>query len=139
MTVSTYQIHNVLRAYGKQLSQTKRLSRTRTPVEPNRPDQITISAQARRKAVIDKVSSDIVNRIVQEGPRDEIEREVFHQLETEYGDRLTVDKKGSELLFKVIDKDNGEVTKVLSNEDSQILQDRLAEITKNRVNNNMIS
>jgi hypothetical protein len=139
MTVSTYQIHNVLRAYGKQLSQNRRLTHKKGMEEPKRADRISISAEARRKAVIDKVTSDIVNRIIHEGPGDDMEQQVFKQLENEYGNSLSVEKGGSELVFKVIDKEKGEVTKTLSIEDSKFLKDRLEEITKSKVDDQMVA
>ena len=139
MTVSTYQVHNVLRAYGKQLSQSRRLPHKKGIEEPKRADRISISAQARRKAVIEKVTSDIINRIIHGGPGDHMEQEVFKQLEDEYGNGLCVEKGGSELVFKVIDKENGEVTKTLSIKDSEFLKDRLEEITKSKVDDKMIT
>ena len=139
MNISTYQIHNVLRAYGKQLSQSRRLLNDKGIAGPKRTDRISISAQARRKAVIDKVTSDIVNRIVHEGPGDDVAQEVFKELEGEYGDNLSVKKRDSELVFKVIDKENGEVTKTLSIEDSEFLKNRLEEITKSKVDDQMIT
>ena len=139
MNISTYQIHNVLRAYGKQLSQSRRLLNDKGIAGPKRMDRISISAQARRKAVIDKVTSDIVNRIVHEGPGDDVALEVFKELEGEYGNNLSVKKLDSELVFKVIDKENGEVTKTLSIEDSEFLKNRLEEITKSKVDDQMIT
>ena len=138
MNVSTYQIHNVLRAYGRQLSQGRRLLSHKGIGTPKRADRISISAQARRKAVVDKVTSDIVNRIVHEGPGDDVALEAFKQLEGEYGNSLSVKKRDSELVFKVIDKENGEVTKTVSIEDSQFLKNRLEEITKGKVDDQMI-
>lgn len=139
MNISTYQIHNVLRAYSKQLSQSRRLSHNKGIAEPKRADRISISAQARRKAVIDQVTSDIVNRIIHEGPGDNVEREVFKQLEDEYGNSLSAKKRDFDLVFKVIDKENGEVTKTLSIEDSKFLRNRLEEIAKSRIDDQMIT
>ena len=138
MSISTHQIHNVLRAYGKQLSQSRRLPHNKGVAGEKRADWISISSQARRKAVIDKVTSDIVNRIIREGPGDDVEQDAFKQLECEYGNSLSFKNEDSELVFKVIDKENGEVTKTLSIEDSQFLKDRLEEITKSKVNDQMI-
>ena len=139
MTVTTYQVHNVLRAYGKQLSQSRRLPHKKGIEEPKRADRISISSQARRKAVIDKVTSDIINRIIHEGPGDKMEQEAFKQLEDEYGNSLSVKKGDSELVFKVINKEKGEVTKTLSIEDSKFLKSRLEEITKSKVDDQMVT
>ncbi len=139
MNITTYQIHNVLRAYGKQLSQSKRLQHKKGDALLRRTDRISLSVQARRKAIIDRVTSDIINRIINDGPHYEMEQEAFGQLEDEYGDSLSVNNEDSELVFKVIDKEKGEVTKTLSIEDSNFLKDRLKEITKSKVDDQMIT
>lgn len=138
MHISTYQVHNVLRAYGKQLSLSKRAARNKNVMPPNRSDNITISAEARRKAIIEKVTTDIVERIVRFGPQDVTEQEAFRELEDEYGNNLVLEEdKGPGLVFKVIDKEKGEETRTLSIEDSKVLRDRLEEITKTKVDANM--
>jgi hypothetical protein len=139
MNITTYQVHNVLKAYTRQLSQSKRLPHNKGAAEQRRADRISISVQARRKAIIDNVTSDIVNRIIREGPCEEMEQEAFKQLENEYGNSLSVNNEDSKLVFKVIDKEKGEVTKTLSIEDSKFLKDRLEEITKSKVDDQMIT
>jgi len=137
MHISTYHIHNVLKAYGKQLSLSRRRGENTHGIAPNRTDSITISSEARRKAVIEKVAEDVVERIVRFGPRDAMEQDVFKELEGEYGNNLAVGDS-AELVFKVIDKENGEEMKTLSIEDSRFLKRRLEEITRDKVNDNMI-
>ncbi|NVM22091.1 MAG: hypothetical protein HWN68_09975 [Desulfobacterales bacterium] len=137
MQITTYHIHNVLRAYGKQLSLSRRGASKTGLAMPDRADSITISTEARRKAVIEKVAADIVERIVRDGPRDGMEQEAFKQLEEEYGKKLALNEDGAELAFKVIDKENGEQISALSIEDSSFLKRRLEEITKDKVNANM--
>ena len=139
MNITTYQIHNVLMAYGKQLSQSKRLQHKKGDALLRRTDRISLSVQTRRKAIIDRVTSDIINRIINDGPHYEMEQEAFGQLEDEYGDSLSVNNEDSELIFKVIDKEKGEVTKTLSIKDSNFLKDRLEEITKSKVDDQMIT
>lgn len=139
MNITTYQIHNVLRAYGKQLSRSKQLQHNKGDALLRRSDRISLSVQARRKAIIDRVTSDIINRIINDGPHYEMEQEAFGQLEDEYGGSLSVNNEDSELVFKVIDKEKGEVTKTLSIEDSNFLKDRLEEITKSKVDDQMIT
>jgi hypothetical protein len=139
MNITTYHIHNVLRAYGKQLSRNKRLQHKKGDELLRRTDRISLSVQARRKAIIDRVTSDIINRIINDGPNYEMEQEAFGQLEDEYGGSLSVNNEDSELIFKVIDKEKGEVTKTLSIDDSNFLKDRLEEITKSKVDDQMIT
>ena len=67
-----------------------------------------------------------------------MEQEVLNQLEDEYGNKLTFKQDDTELVFKVIDEENGEVTKTLSTDDSKFLQYRFKEITKSKVDANML-
>ncbi len=137
MVISNYQINNVLRVYGEQLRQTKISSKVKN-LGAGSPDRINISAEAKRKAVIEKITADIVEKITQFGPNNNMEREVFKKLEAEYGASLAITKKDSnELIFKVIDED-GETINSLSIEDSKFLRHKLEEITKNTVKQNMM-
>ena len=126
MELSVFQINNVLRVYKTQLRHGKigKRSGENTPM----PDRINISAEAKRKIFIDKIASGIVDKITHHGPQDSIEKEVFKELENQYGANLDVLQNSSDdLLFKVIDED-GETVNSLSIEDSQFLAHKLHEI-----------
>jgi hypothetical protein len=137
MVISTYQVNNVLRVYGEQLRQ-NRLADNEKGGDARSPDKIDISSDAKRKAIVDKIASDIVDRITQFGPHENVEKEVFKKLEDDYGAHLTVAGNGStDLIFKVIDED-GETMNSLSLEDSKFLRYKLEEITRDTVNRNMM-
>ncbi len=137
MVIPLYQVNNVLRVYGDQLRQNRTLNKPK--VENSRqPDTINISSEAKRKVIVDKVSSEIVGRITKYGPNDDVEKKIFEKLENEYGAHLEVTDKGpSNLIFKVID-DDGETINSLSIEDSKFLQYSLKNITKDLVDKNMM-
>ncbi len=137
MSISAYQVNNVLRVYGDQLRQTKISSNPKSS-DTRSPDKIDISAEAKRKAIVDKVASDIVDKITHYGPHDGVEKEVFQKLEDEYGGHLTITREGpNELIFKEIDE-NGETINSLSIADSEFLWYKLEKITKETVRENMI-
>ena len=137
MVISTYQVNNVLRVYGDQLRQNRLSSKAKTG-ENSAPDRLDISTGAKRKAVIEKVASSVVERIVKYGPQDEMEKEVFKKLQDSYGAPLVIDEgHPEELLFKVIDEE-GETINALSIEDSSFLTHKLMEITRETVDRNMI-
>jgi len=137
MVISTYQVNNVLRVYGEQLRQNRLVDKEKSG-DVRSPDKIDISSEAKRKAIVDKIASDIVDRITQFGPHENVEKEVFKRLEDEYGANLNVDGNGStDLIFKVIDED-GETMNSLSLEDSKFLRYKLEEITRDTVNRNMM-
>lgn len=138
MEITSYHVNNILKAYGKQLTLSRRGAKQKQLTPANRPESITISGEAKRKSVIEKVTADIVDRIVHSGPQSAMEKEAFRELENEVGHELVTEELGNtELVFKVIDKNKGEELKTLSLEDSNVLKNRLEEITKNKVGNNM--
>jgi len=136
MVISAYQVNNVLRVYKGQLRQGK-LSNRVNAGNTQAPDKISISAEAKRKAVIDKVTANVFDRITQSGPQDGVEKQVFEKLENEYGGHLVVTRSNPNALqFKEIDED-GETVHSLSLEDSEFLSEKLREITKETVDQNM--
>ncbi len=137
MVISAYQVNNVLRVYGDQLRQEK-ISNKPKVSENRSPDKISISKEAKRKAVIEKIASGIVDKITNYGPHENVEREVFQRLEDEYGAHLAITGENPrDLIFKEIDE-NGETIKQISIEDSEFLRYKLEEITKETVNKNMM-
>ncbi len=132
MSLSVYQVNNVLKVYKNQLRQGKTMHRSFDQRNPS-PDKISISNEARRKSLVDKIASDIAQRITQKGPQDSIEEEVIKQLEDELGTKLDVSKEGStDLVFKTIDEGK-ETINSLSIEDSKFLAHKLQDIAKETI------
>jgi len=129
MSLSVYQVNNVLRVYKDQLRQGKTMNRSLDQGKPS-PDKISISSEARRKSMVDKIVSDIAQRITQNGPQEGIDEEVIKQLEDEFGTQLDISKDGlTDLVFKTIDE-SGETINSLSIEDSKFLAHKLQNIAK---------
>jgi hypothetical protein len=127
MVISPYQVNNVLRVYGDQLRHHRISSRPKSG-DTRLPDKIDISAEAKRKAVVDNVASHIIDRITQYGPHEDVEKEVFQKFKDEYGKNLAVAREGqNDLIFKVIDE-NGETMNSISIEDSNFLRHKLEEM-----------
>ena len=138
MVISAYHVNNVLRVYGDQLRQSKISSRLNN-TDPGKPDKISISSTARRKTIIDNITTNIINKITQYGPHDTVEKEVFEKLENEYGAQLMISGGNpKELVFKEINE-HGETINSLSIEDSNFLTNKLKEITQETIDKNMKS
>ena len=136
MVLSPYHVNNVLRVYGDQLRQSK-ISSMPKNADSARPDKISISSNARRKTIIDNITSNIIDKITQFGPQNNVEKEVFEKLENEYGGHLTITGDNpNEVLFKEINE-HGETINSLSIEDSIFLTNKLKEITEKTINKNM--
>ncbi len=128
MVISAYQVNNVLRVYGDQLRQSIIYSRAEG-IDTYAPDRIIISAETRRKTIIDDIVSNIIERITQFGPRDTVEKEIFKKLESEHGQPLAINEdRHNKLIFKEIDG-NDETINSLSIEDSKFLTNKLV-VTK---------
>lgn len=63
MTISTYQIRNVLRIYGNQLK--RRSTLLDSGVEPVKPsaDFVDISVEARRRQVLNQLSQQLISQV----------------------------------------------------------------------------
>jgi len=137
MVISPYQVNNVLRVYGDQLRQPRVSSRPESG-RAYLPTKISSFGEPKRKAIIDKVASRIIERITRYGPDEDVEKEVFQKLKDEYGAHLDIDRKNqNDLIFKVIDE-NGETIQSLSIEDSRFLSNKLKEIARHTVDKNMM-
>jgi ribosomal protein L32 len=137
MVISPYQVNNVLRVYGDQLRQPRVSSKPKSG-KAHLPAKISSSGEPKRKAVIDKVASRIIERITRYGPDQDVEKEVFQKLKDQYGANLDIDGKAqNDLIFKVIDE-NGETIQSLSIEDSRFLSNKLKEIARDTVDKSMM-
>jgi hypothetical protein len=103
-------------------------------------DQISISTEGKRQAIVDKVAADIVERITNFGPRDEFDQEIVKKLEDEIGRKVDFNKtKKPEFVYNTIDEANGKKTSTISVDDSRFLINRLEDLAKEAVDKNMES
>ena len=132
MVISSYHVNNVLRVYGDQLRQSRTSNRPKNAKTAS-PDRISISDKAKRRVIVDKIASDIVEKLANYGSQEkveEVEEEVSKNLENEYGVQLDITRNSpNDLLFKIIDE-NGETLNSLSIENSEFLRYKLKEVSK---------
>ena len=114
MYIHSYQIHNVLNVYRKQLSQSPA---TRTQRQkPNAPsdDRVELSNNGQRQSIIDKVSAEIVERIAQRGPQKRFEDALAEHMDSRPGeDTLQVLRKDNKFTYTTIDENDDKVTNTL--------------------------
>jgi hypothetical protein len=140
MQISSYQINNVIKVYSRQVSQNRVISRQKNLGANERPsmDRINISVEGKRQTVIDKVSSDILNKLTRHGPSNDSEHQIIDRLNTEFGKQVQVNNRSKDkFVFNFIGENNEKITSSLSVEDSKLVSKRLEEIVKEVVNNNM--
>lgn len=74
MQIPSYQIQNVLKVYSRQFSQGKLLGKNKfSDANKVSADSVSISSEGKRQAIIDKVASNIVDKIITEGPNEKDE------------------------------------------------------------------
>jgi hypothetical protein len=140
MQIPSYQIQNVLKVYSRQLSQGKILNRSKFGNSgTGSADNVTISSEGKRQAIIDKVATNIVEKIVTEGPKEKNEEQITSQIEQELGKKINFTQDKSQFTYTSVDKDNNKVTKTLSVEDSQFVLERMTELARQVADNNMES
>ena len=140
MYIPSYQIHNVLKVYSRQVSQSRIIERQKELSTKTSVDKIDISAEGKRKTIVDKVAADIVDRITQFGPKDPIEQDIVNQLQNELGTPVESDEEeepDQDFVFNVIDDDNKKTTNSLSLEGAHFITKRLEQLAQEEVDRNM--
>ena len=134
MFVSSYQIHNVLNVYSKQLSQDRGAQRQKAGNKKPLADQINLSAEGKRRATIEKVAKDIINKISHYGSNDEIKASKLDQPRENLKNHFESDtKKEKNFVFNVIDDLNKKTKTALSVKDKSFLMNRREELDKDAV------
>ena len=139
--IPSYQIHKVMKVYTKQLTQSKMFEGQNGPGKKTTAvDQITISVEGNRQAIINKVAAGVVERITRSGPKDEFDQGIVSRLEGEIGKKMDFAKsQKSQFVFNVIDDKNEKKINTISIEDSKYLIQRLEQLAKEAVAKNMES
>jgi hypothetical protein len=129
--IHSYQIHNVLNVYRRQLSQ----GRTAVPSSQQQAfkaelDRVTLSGGGSRESVFERVSSTILDRIRNygesvpgpESPSPEGNPRQYSQAPAPGNER--------QFYFNTLDQDNRKVTNAISVNDSSALMKHLAELAQ---------
>ncbi len=139
MHIPSYQIQNVLKVYSKQLSQQKFLAKNKTLQQNTQSaDSVSISSKGKRQAIIEKVATNIIDKITMEGPIEQVEENITSQIEQELGKKINfTNKNENKFTYTYIDENDKKVTKSLSVEDSDFVMKRMTELAKQVADSNM--
>jgi hypothetical protein len=134
MLVSNYQIHNVLNAYSKQLSQGRKVYKHEVENRKQLSDQIQLSTEGKRRATIEKVAKDILNKISDVGAdgHSEIDEQPLSGGNGQNTSE-TDDKKEAVFVFNVIDDLNRKKTTALSVKETNFLINRVEQLAGDAV------
>ena len=139
MIIANYQVQNILRAYGQQLAERSRLSKTRLGkniAQSN--DEVNLSSESKKRLIADKVTHEIVTQFTNGSAPVETNQEILKRLSQVYGRPLEIEvTEGKGLIFKVADEGQGQKDQTLSLADSENLKNKLFDITHSIVYNNL--
>ena len=131
MYVPSYQMHNVLNVYSKQLRQNVSSARDYRALESKLTDQVNLSLEGKRQATMEKVSKDILSKITRFGTLTETrQRNTADDKTMPHNEVQTDEKQKSTFVFNAIDSINQKITNTLSVEDSGFLIQRLEQTAR---------
>ena len=111
MYIHNYQIHNVLNAYRKQLSQSPGNAGAERPFRPPTGDKATPSNKGQAPAIVNQISTEIIDRIARFGPQSEFDNTVANQLAAPKSDGSEQD--AIDFTYSMIDDQNRKTTQRL--------------------------
>ncbi len=126
MYIQSYQIHNVLNVYRKQLEQEKQEKFHGALNTPNQESHhVSISPEGKRQSIINKVAENVIKKITTLGPESEFKQEMEHQL-----NNVDENPRNSEFVFNTIDKNNNKITNSFSIKNSDTLLKHFEQVSK---------
>lgn len=114
MYIRNYQIHNVLNVYRKQLSHGPGGNGSKNLTGANSKDRISISADGQRQSIMDKISTEIVERISQSGPQNKFENVLADQLSNKPQQAGIATDNQQDFKYTVLDENNRKITNTLT-------------------------
>ena len=131
MFVPSYQMHNVLNVYSKQLRQNMVSEGNNKMPEKPQSDRINISPEGKRQATIEKVSKDIVDKISRYDTLNETRQQIteYTNINSDNGN-LPYKTENKTFVFNAIDSINQKSKTTLSVDDSSFLIQRLEQLAK---------
>ena len=132
MYVPSYQMHNVLKVYSKQLKQ-KMVTKPKKKVAPSKPQvsRAKLATEGRRRTAIEKVSKDILKKISRYGTlKAERQRNTEHVKESSNGETAANTTENKIFVFNKIDAIDQKSRNTLSVNDSSFLIKKLEQLTK---------
>ncbi len=131
MNVPSYQMHNVLNVYSKQLRQNMDSADRTKPPASLPEDRVSLTPEVKRQATIEKVSRDILSKISSYGSHHTGRPGVLEQADvSSKASSSSAEVENRTFIFNAIDKINNKTRNTLSVDDSSVLIQRLDQLAK---------
>lgn len=129
MYIQSYQIHNVLNVYRRQLSQANSASARPTWMHNDRSDAVAISEHGKNQSIMEKVAASVLKKITSVDHGSAFSREMIKQAQHTPDDLNRIQKDNS-FVFNTIEGDNQKETRSIAVDNSRGLMNRLDELAK---------
>jgi hypothetical protein len=129
MHIQSYQIHNVLNVYRRQLSQGKTNRASDNMANGTKADSVTISSKGYTQSVMEKVAANVLKKITNVDPASGFDQEMLKQTQP-MDQKLRMIAKENEFVFNTIAENNQKETRSIAVDNSQVLMSRLDELAK---------
>ena len=133
MFIQSYQIHNVLNVYRRQLSLGKANHPRQVGDQDAESDAISISKEAKNQSIMEKVAAGVLKKITNVDPGSDFSRELINQVQMT-PKKLSMGQKDNTFIFNTIVRDNLKETRSIPVDNSQGLMNRLDELAKTAIN-----
>lgn len=139
MTINPFLIKTVNSTYSRQLETARRLSRLGQYLKRSgQTDAITISREAKRLQLVDKVSREIVHNLIGTNSKNPVVQAIRQQLCAEFRSELSFTYSPDGEGLYILKKDEKKKTVKLPAEEKEKIIARMWEITKEKVNETML-
>ena len=132
MHIQSYQIHNVLNVYRRQLSQGQPVQSPQGNHSPQS-ESVTISTDGKNQSIMEKVAASVLKKITNVNPGSDFGQELINQVRDTPTD-LTMGQKDNTFVFNTIVGDNQKEARSIAVDNSQGLMNRLDELAKASIN-----
>lgn len=143
MNIPSYQMHNVLSYYSKQLSQTRISENQKLTANKSWAGNDSIDLAGKRRATIERVSKEIYDRITQFSASEDAGHpdvsNISDQARQNKADTGPGKERETKFVFNEIDGINNKKTNMLSVEDASFLIERLEQLAKKAVDKKLES
>jgi hypothetical protein len=141
MTITHFQVQNIIKAYRVQSAVRSRNTRDKTVKNVIPKDEVILSSESKKNLLADKITQGVMQQFQRGTDHSQVVQQALQQLSQEYGKPLALDvqgENGATISFKVVVSDKPEEIQPLPSGESQKLGQRLFDITKTMVYDNLI-
>ena len=139
MIIGDFQVQHVLRSYSRQLADGSRVSKGKVDKRTAQKDEVTISAESKKRLLADKITTEIVNQFSNGSELTQTGLDILDRLSREYGQPLQLSHNEEQgMVFVVPDETGGQGTRILSGPENEQLKKKLFDITQSTVYNDLV-